>query len=197
MQKIAFILMLTILVASFSMQRFAFSDIVVYGQEERWVPYVPLDMDLAFWEENNNSYVEATITFPVLALNVSDWGIPIRNGSNISVDSKIWRLISDVYLQVFQVLSYTYDLGCLEDGSYTFTFLAWSLPVKSISFAIGKSNDLNDDGIVDIKDVRIVAKAFDSSIGDERWNAEADLNGDGFIDMRDIRIIAKNFGKTL
>lgn len=109
-----------------------------YFEIEWYKHYVPdpEEVDLAFWMVNETAYVKVTITYPVLALNVSDWGIVVRNDSDYWVDSEVWFLISDYYYQMVQVLSYTYDLGCLEPENYAFTFSAWGVPVKSIAFNI-------------------------------------------------------------
>jgi hypothetical protein len=56
--------------------------------------------------------------------------------------------------------------------------------------------DINGDGIVDISDIAMAAKAFGSYPGHPRWNPEADLNSDGVVDIVDIATIATNFGKT-
>lgn len=76
-----------------------------------------------------------------------------------------------------------------------------------------KDYDLNGDGIIDMKDIRMVAKAFGAiHITDpldpkycEYWHdppcsscphpPQTDINNDGKIDMKDIRPVAKNFGK--
>jgi len=55
--------------------------------------------------------------------------------------------------------------------------------------------DINGDERVDIRDITIVAMAFGSKLGDERWNQIADLNIDDVIDIRDITLTAINFGK--
>jgi hypothetical protein len=55
--------------------------------------------------------------------------------------------------------------------------------------------DVNHDGVVDIKDIRIIAQSFGATTGGPRWNPDADLNGDGVIDMKDLRLAAVNFGK--
>jgi hypothetical protein len=59
------------------------------------------------------------------------------------------------------------------------------------------SPDLNSDGEVDIVDVAIVAKAYESYPEHPRWNPIADVNKDDIIDIIDIAIIARNFGKTV
>jgi PKD repeat protein len=62
--------------------------------------------------------------------------------------------------------------------------------------------DLTGDGIVDMRDVAIAAKAFGSYPGHPRWNPEADITGteylvpDNRVDMRDVALITSNFGNT-
>jgi len=60
----------------------------------------------------------------------------------------------------------------------------------------GKESDLNKDGLVNLQDVFIVARAFESRPGDKNWNAVADLNKDGLVNLQDIFKIATDFGKT-
>jgi parallel beta-helix repeat protein len=55
--------------------------------------------------------------------------------------------------------------------------------------------DVNGDWKVNMADVGVAARAFGSTIGDERWNQQADMNPDGKIDLRDIALEARNFGK--
>ena len=57
--------------------------------------------------------------------------------------------------------------------------------------------DINKDGVVDGKDIRIVCAAYGSTPKDSNWNPDADLNNDEVIDMKDVRIVASDYGKTL
>jgi parallel beta-helix repeat protein len=57
--------------------------------------------------------------------------------------------------------------------------------------------DLNLDLTVNILDITIVAKAYNSTPGDERWNPEADLDNDAAINIIDIAAVAKEFGKAV
>jgi exo-1,4-beta-D-glucosaminidase len=57
--------------------------------------------------------------------------------------------------------------------------------------------DLNGDGIVDILDIYILAKAFKSKPGDPNWNEVADVDRNGVINIVDIFMVAKEFGKTV
>ena len=54
--------------------------------------------------------------------------------------------------------------------------------------------DANFDGIVDIYDIGLVARAFGASLGHLRWNAVYDVVIDGIVNMRDIGVVARNFG---
>jgi len=99
-----------------------------------WVPYVPYSqmVDLEFWMLNETSYINVTITFPDSGNMISDWGTVVRDGGEIWVDSEIWDWTGPSFPMITTV-SHTYNLGYL-DGYYTFTFKAWGIDVKSISF---------------------------------------------------------------
>lgn len=53
----------------------------------------------------------------------------------------------------------------------------------------------NGDGIVDIRDIAMISRAFSSTPGDPGWNPYAELNGDGIVDIRDLSMAAREFGK--
>jgi len=55
--------------------------------------------------------------------------------------------------------------------------------------------DLNGDGVVDILDIAMVAKAYGSYPGHKRWNANADIDNNNVIDILDIAKTARNYGK--
>jgi len=54
--------------------------------------------------------------------------------------------------------------------------------------------DINRDGVVDIYDVIVIGAAYNTSIGDAKWNSEADLNGDWTVNMYDLVIVCFNYG---
>jgi len=55
--------------------------------------------------------------------------------------------------------------------------------------------DVNQDGVVDTKDISLAVAAFNSSPGSPRWNPNADVDNSSRVDMRDIVIIVLNFGQ--
>lgn len=59
--------------------------------------------------------------------------------------------------------------------------------------------DITADGLVDIDDLYIVARAFGSQSTDPSppWNPRADLYPDGYIDIDDLYIVARNFGRSV
>ena len=75
--------------------------------------------------------------------------------------------------------------------------IAFSLVASTLLISAYAQNpyDLNGDGVVDIVDIALAAKAFGSYPGHPRWNPTADVNGDGKVDLWDIVLIAKHFGE--
>lgn len=56
--------------------------------------------------------------------------------------------------------------------------------------------DINNDDMVDIYDLILVASAFGSTADEATYNPNADINNDGTIDIYDLIIVASNFGET-
>jgi len=59
------------------------------------------------------------------------------------------------------------------------------------------SSDLNSDGIVNILDIAIIARAFQSKLGDSNWNENADVDKNGIVNIMDLYEVARDYGKTL
>jgi len=72
----------------------------------------------------------------------------------------------------------------------------WDL--KSITLRIlPHKADLNEDGVVNIIDMSIFARAFGSYPGHERWNPKVDLNSDEKVNILDGVIIARSFNQCI
>jgi len=56
--------------------------------------------------------------------------------------------------------------------------------------------DVDRNGVIDIRDIASVAKAYGSEPDDPNWNPEADIDGNDIIDILDIAKVAKDYGKT-
>jgi hypothetical protein len=59
------------------------------------------------------------------------------------------------------------------------------------------SEDLNNDGAINMADIILIATAFNTVAGNEKYNPAYDLSQDGAINMLDVIIIAKKFGVVL
>lgn len=86
-----------------------------------------------------------------------------------------------------------YDVGLVNSTAQPLPFTTADGSFTNIHALLG---DLNGDGIVDISDAVLAAKAFGSHSGDPNWNPAADLNGDGTVDIFDIIMLARSFGHT-
>ena len=171
--------------------------------EEQWVPYVPSpeqwwvnEWSLVYWMENETSYVDVNLVWPSTGYAVSNWGTPVKDGYNTSVDTEMW-VWTGFSLPVIIYQSHTYNLGYLEAGNYRFTFKVWGHSVKSIDFVVELNGDVDDDGDVDFDDFTIFSGCYGTSIEDPRYDPRADFNEDGCIDFDDFIILAGNYGGSL
>jgi len=58
------------------------------------------------------------------------------------------------------------------------------------------AGDVDGDGVVNYRDLFLLARAYGSSSGDSNWNCYADFNADGKVDYIDLFILARNYGKV-
>ena len=58
-----------------------------------------------------------------------------------------------------------------------------------------RTADINLDGIVNLADLVILAKAYGSQTGNPNWNPDADLNNDGKVNLPDLVKLSKNYQK--
>lgn len=101
-------------------------------------------------------------------------------------------------------LTFTWNTTGFAKGNYTISAYAEPVPgeilISDNNFTygtvyVGIPGDVDGNGIVDIKDIFAMAKAYGSYPGKPNWNPNLDVNGDAFIDIRDIFTAAKNYGQ--
>jgi hypothetical protein len=64
-----------------------------------------------------------------------------------------------------------------------------------VFYTNGLLGDINDDGIVSIKDATLLGIAWLSKIGDDNYDPHCDLNLDGVINIKDATILSQNWMK--
>jgi outer membrane protein assembly factor BamB len=101
--------------------------------------------------------------------------------------------------------TYVWNTSSIQCGEYSIVVQAMLVPDEveasnnvflDSSLLLRTSTDLDANGVVNIIDVTIVARAFGSRPGDEKWNQNADLDNNGIINIIDVAAVAKDFGKT-
>ena len=60
--------------------------------------------------------------------------------------------------------------------------------------AVTMVGDVNNDDLVDITDMAMVAYAYDSKLGDPRWQLNLDINNDNIIDITDVAMVVYHYG---
>jgi len=87
-----------------------------------------------------------------------------------------------------------------EPGKYNLSGVclhAGAITPNSITIIVIYSSDLNKDLKVDIQDITMVAAAYNTRSGDEKWNAITDLDRNGLVNILDISMVARDYGKTV
>jgi hypothetical protein len=150
---------------------------------------------------SNAATLNGKVTFGTAGITIYlEYGLAITYG-NIA-------LIQNVpYYLPHQTMDLSYRIeGLLPDTTYNFRWKATDLvgtycsADQTFTTLPLKTGDLNDDGVVDMRDIATVAHAFgthglleDGTPASPLWNPIADLNGDNKVDIRDICFIARNY----
>ena len=101
----------------------------------------------------------------------------------------------------FEVLTYgTSPLHFLDQTDLTTNVGGLPVPIEPIDMIDGYFRlllgDINSDGIVAVKDLRILGKAYGTALGQPSYNPDADLNKDDAVNHADLTIFSNNYGKT-
>jgi hypothetical protein len=65
---------------------------------------------------------------------------------------------------------------------------------RGVNVKEGINGDVNMDGVVDYKDLAMLAASYGRKENELGFNANADFNRDGIIDYKDLAILAANYG---
>lgn len=123
----------------------------------------------------------------------------------VYVDATVFATFTNVVLtsRNSTIMNCLWNTTGFAYDSYTVSAYAWPVEGETDThdntFAhplviITIFGDVNGDYKIDGKDVAIVAKAFNTKLGDLLWNPNADANDDEKVDGKDIAIVAKFIG---
>jgi hypothetical protein len=135
------------------------------------------------------------ITITALLTNSSQEPITSQKVAFYTDSSFIGSSFTDSSGVATIVYQATIDLGKHNITAYLSGDAGYTGSLERTVLTIQANPDLNRDGIVNILDISIVARAFASRLGDLDWNAAADLNKDGIVNILDISLVARSFGK--
>jgi hypothetical protein len=69
------------------------------------------------------------------------------------------------------------------------------IQITTPTSTLKNTEDINNDGVVNMADVILIATCFNAIQGDTRYDKKYDLNSDGVINMSDVIFVALKFGK--
>jgi hypothetical protein len=75
--------------------------------------------------------------------------------------------------------------------SIIFVFLSVNL-TRSI-----RTEDVNNDGIVNVIDLSLLGRAFNSNSSSVNWNPNADINNDSLVSNSDLSLLSRRYGKEI
>lgn len=67
---------------------------------------------------------------------------------------------------------------------------------NTFDFGTLLAGDVNDNNAISLEDFSILAAVFNTTTGDQTFDARADLNGDGVVGLEDFSLLAGNFNIT-
>lgn len=150
---------------------------------------------------SNDTTTSINVTVQNQGDTMETFNVTLYYNDTLQIGTQTVTLINEE----FRTLTFEWNTTSLPLGNYTLKAEASTVPGETNiednififeNITISITGDVNADGTVNIIDLYQVAKAFQTKLGQEKWNSNADLNEDRVINISDLFIIAKNFGKT-
>lgn len=180
-----------------------------------WVPSIPsvsavgTDGSIGIYWDANCSQKVASIDWGTLTLGeVKQVVVYVRNEGNQTVflalttlnwqpeNASMWLhflwTCQTARIVMKETIKVTPNLEVAPNIPRGFSSISFDLLFSGLDHLLG---DINKDGIVDVKDLVVLALAYASTASDPRWNPDADLNKDGVINILDLAQLAENMGK--
>ena len=153
------------------------------------------DYTMRLWDVNTGRHLQ-TLTGHTSAVESVSFSLDGQTLASGSWDDtvRLWDVNTGRHLRTLTEhtdyvwsVSFSPDGQTLASGSEDDTVLLWNLAPTPPQFP----EDVNDDGVVNIIDLTLVASNF----GETGSNA-ADVNGDGVVNIVDLTLVAAAFGNT-
>jgi hypothetical protein len=155
---------------------------------------------------SQNSSVNINVTVANIGNFTETFSVRVTaNGTSVGADQTVTNLAAGS----ITTLTFAWNTTSFAIGKYTIVATAGPVaeetntadntlsgPIISVR-GVGLLGDVNNDGVVNMKDIRDAIVHFGAFNGTPRYDPDADINADGRIDMRDILIIVLNFSKSL
>ena len=151
--------------------------------------------------------------FANVTATVKDYGIfsETFNTTIYANSTAIYTQTVSLQSGTWTTLTVTWNTTEFAYGNYTISAYASPVPGETntsnnnftgswiIVSIIGDITGSNGwpDGLVNMKDVAAVGRAFGSTPGNSNWNPNADLDNNGIVNMKDIALVARHFGQQL
>jgi hypothetical protein len=153
-----------------------------------------------------NSSVSISVTVANIGSFTETFAVGVTaNGTNVDANQTVTNLAAGSST----TLTFVWNTTSFATGKYVIVAVAGSVagetntadntlsgPMVSVR-GVTLLGDVNNDGVVNMKDVTDACAHFGAFNGTPRYDPDIDVNGDGRIDMRDILAIVLNFGKRL
>jgi len=114
------------------------------------------------------------------------------------------QLVQDAVADETYIQRYDFNLDGIVDQSDVEIVQQWLGEGKMALYDMNGDGivdwhdlDINEDEEVDVRDIIVVARAYGSEIGDEKYDSHVDFNQDGKIDDADLNLIKPYFGYPL
>lgn len=131
---------------------------------------------IATYRDGKGEVVAATFTY----LHVP---IPEESDIDPGQTAQFEILLSDQrtpYVYTYELTAESFQYACVHELAGEPPFLP---------------TDLNKDGVINMLDIAIIAKAYGATPQHPSWNPIADLDKNGIIDIYDVVKVAKDYGK--
>jgi peptide/nickel transport system substrate-binding protein len=168
-------------------------------------PYMHSEGDFAYFQGYSNPTVDELVDWGVKNATYISPGVPnpdreycykelqrlyLEDCPGFAIDQALGRNFRRTWVKGWYYNS-------LRPGFWFYHYYKASAAVDTLTDQINTVTDLNDDNLVDMKDIGISVKAFGSTPGTPKWNFKCDVAqslGDRKVDMKDIGYVVSKFG---